>query len=327
VNQYNILFYQKSSFKWYTIMACLYLFLFSLAGCVFFFLNITGEDYILMLFCGLLMLLLNLASAYMLIYGAILKKFYIEITTEYLKVSLPFKSKKSYWKEIYSAGMYEPRNGLNITILLEKDKDRKTKRSISNNLNLMFGLPPCSFQIPLMIFRDIDDEKLLSIIVKQINKNYISNLINIETYKEPTESIIKAIITSILCFIILEIIYGCTIYMFNINFIEIPIIGCFVILSGFNKYYLEKSFNIFVRLWVGFICLIQIPVAIIGVSLVDIIMQLGLITITDVYNFTYNCFLEFIHNPSEQTEIIIFAMICFFIGALIGRVYKLKYTS
>jgi len=52
--------------------------------------------------------------------------------------------------------------------------------------------------------------------------------------------------------------------MLDANYIVIPFFGCFVILSGFNKYYLEKSFNIFVRLWVGYICLIQIPVAIIG---------------------------------------------------------------
>ncbi|HEY8890297.1 MAG TPA: hypothetical protein VIM70_08580 [Clostridium sp.] len=325
MNQYNTLFYQKSSFKWYMIIGCLYCFLASLAGCVFSFLNVTGEEYILMLFCGSFTLLLNLVFAYMLIYGVILKKFYIEITTEYLKVLLPFKSKTTYWKEIYNAGMYESSNNLIITILLKKDKDRKTKRTILNNLNLLFGLAPCSFQIPLLFFKDIDGEEVLSIIVKQIDKNYISNLISTETYKKRTESIIKAIITSIICFVILEIIYGFTLYMLNVNYIVIPLLGCFVILSGFNKYYLEKSFNIFVRLWVGFICLIQIPVAIIGASLVEIIMQLGFITITDVFNFTYSSFLDFMHNPSEQTEIIIFSTICFFIGALKGRVNKFKY--
>ena len=144
-------------------------------------------------------------------------------------------------------------------------------------------------------------------------------------HKEHPENIVKAMITSILCFIVVEVVYGFSLYMLDSNYIVIPIFGCFLILSGFNKCYVEKSFNILVRIWLGFICLIQIPVAIIGLSIVEtIISQRIIITITDVFNIFYGYYMHILYAPSEQTELIIYAVICFLIGALKGRVYKFK---
>jgi hypothetical protein len=297
-----------------------------LAAFVFFIINAVPEedDYILLLFCSIGTFIFILLFVYLFIFGGILKKFYIEVTSDYIKVSLPFKSNITYWKDVHDAGMYESKNNLIIAILLEKDKIKKTRRTIFNSLSLLYGSPPSSFQIPLGIFKDIDSEKLFKIIIEQINKNNVSIEINTETYKENPENITKAIISSGLCFIILEIIYEFIIHILDIDYVMIAVLGCMLIISSFNKYYIEKSFNIFVRLWVGFLCLIQIPVAIIGAPIIQTIMSQGfIITIADVINISRNSFYYLMHESSGQ-DMIIYIILSFIIGALNGRAYTTK---
>lgn len=326
LNQYNTLFYQKSNYKRsLNVFYSIYILIF-LAAFLFIIINTVPEndDYILLLLSSIVMFMLILLFAYLFIFGGILKKFYIEVTSDYLKVSLPFKSNITYWKDVYDAGMYESKNNLIIAILLEKDKIKKTRRTIFNSLSLLYGAPPSSFQIPLGIFKDIDSEKLFEIIIEQIDKNNVSTEINAETYKENTENITKAIISSGLCFIILEIIYEFIIHILDIDYAMIAVLGCMLIIASFNKYYIEKSFNIFVRLWVGFLCLIQIPVAIIGAPIIQTIMSQGfIITIADVINISRNSFYYFM-NDSSGKDMILYIVLSFIIGAFNGRVYTTK---
>lgn len=138
---------------------------------VVFFLIATEDDFIIGLCGGLFMLLLSLFFAYIFIFAGVLKKFYIEITSEYIKVFSLFKPRLAYWRDVHGAQAYEINNNLMIALFLEKDIRKAKKRSLSNSLNSLLGYPGSSFQIPLNYFKEIDVERLLLIIDEQINRN------------------------------------------------------------------------------------------------------------------------------------------------------------
>lgn len=325
MQQYNIPFYQKSSLKWHTNLLFLFCTIVMAACSIFFFIVVIKEDFMEGLFFGLFMLILSFCFAYILISVGILKKFYIEMTSEYIRFSTPFKTRTVYWREIYEAQVYEFNNNIMLSILLEKDINKKRKRTISNSLDSLQGVPPNSFQISLRLFKDIDPQRLLLTIGEQVNKVDTKDYINVECLsednKEYDNSMIKAIIASVFFSIISSIIYGFTIYKLEKNYVILPIFGCYLIISGFNKYYLEESFNLIIRLLLGLICLIQVPTAIIGA----IIISEGFrFTVNDIWIITCEYFKYLFQNPLKQIVVIIIAIICFTIGAFKGRTRKEK---
>lgn len=320
MKQYSIPFYQKSNSKWYINLLYLLGTIVYAASSILCFVFFIKLDFASGLVIGLLTFMLSFFCAYMFISERVLKRFYIEMTSEYIKISVPFKSKITYWKEVYEAQVCELNYNTVITILLEKDRHKK-RRTIFNNFNSLYGVPQYSFNIPLARFKDINAETLLLTIKEQINKVNIKDKIRIENYEEYHDSMIKAIITSVLFCIITSFVYGFTIYLFEKNYVAIPIIGCCLIISAFNKYYSEKSFNLIIRLLLGIVCLIQVPTAIIGAS----IISKGLsVTLNDILSVTNEYFKYLLHNPSNEITVIILAIICFSIGALKGRTNKEK---
>ncbi len=292
-----------------------------MVGCsIFFFVIIMKDDLVMGAIFGIFMLITGIFLAYMVIAVGILKSYYIEMTSEYIKVSLPFKSKVAYWSEINSTEAYEYKNNIFIAILLKKDRLKRRKRSISNSFNSISGIPSYSFQIPLRLYKDIEVERLLLTIENQINQTGIENEAEIvnsnEDYEEPINNIIKAIIASIMMCIVTSVVYGLSIYKLEKNYIVIPIFACFLIISAFNKYYLEESFSVFIRILVGMICFIQVPISIIG----SIIISQGFsFTANDIYSVTVDYFKYLIDNPLDQISIIVVAIICFGIGVVRGR--------
>lgn len=203
VEQYNIPFLKKSSLKWYIYLLFSFCTLLIAGGSIFFFV-VMKDDFSMGLFFGVVMFVMSIYFAYIFVVAGVLKKFYIEITSEYIKFSSPFKSKIAYWREIYEAQVYENNNNTIILILLKKDINKKRRRTISNNYNLIMGIPPSSFQIPLGFFKDIDTQRLLLTMESQINKVDIKDEVNIDilcdSYEQQNNSIIKAIaISSLFC--------------------------------------------------------------------------------------------------------------------------------
>ncbi|KGK90120.1 hypothetical protein [Clostridium sp. HMP27] len=323
MEEYNIPFHQKSSLKWHMKLIFLLLTLFTAGGGIFMLVAVMKEEFIMGLVMGLFMLGIGFYFAYILIAVGILKRFYIEMTEEYIRVSMPFKSKTAYWREIHEAQIYEYNNNTMLAILLEKDVNKKKKRTISNNFTSLYGIPPQSFQIPLRFFSEIDTERLLLTIGEQLNKVYIEDEINIESLNEDNEeldnNIIKAIIAAVLFCVITTSVYGVTIYSLEKNYLMIPIFGCFLIIAGFNKYYLEQSFSLIIRFLMGLICLVQVPAAII---LTIIISERAAITGSDILIIINEYFKYLIQNPSDQIVVIIAAIVCFGFGAFRGRVSR-----
>jgi hypothetical protein len=321
MNKYKLPVLIKSSLKRYMSA----LFVFSTIGMaavsILIFISLMRVKFIEGLLIGLCSLLMSLFMAYTYIFTSVLKKFCIEMTTEYIKVNLPFKTKMAYWREINDVYLYSHSNNTFVGILLHKDIRKKAKRTISNNFDSLYGVPPTSFQIPLLYFADVDIEKLLTTIDEQVDKNESKDYKSIEnSYKdneEESNSLIKATIASVLISVTTTIVYAFAIYKIKKNFVAIPIFGAFLVISVFNKYYVEKKFSLGIRLLLGILCLIQVPAAIIG----SIIFSMGTeVTVNNVIDITLEYFTYLMRNPIEQSAVIIVAIICFAFGTIKGRV-------
>lgn len=321
MEKYDIPFSKKSSLKLGKSIAYLFFILFMAAFSILFLFFIMKDDFIMGLLGGVFMLVLTVFFAYVFITVAILKKFYIELTSEYIKFSSPFKCKIAYWGEIYKAEAYEYNKNCAFAILLKKDVNKR--RSISSSFSSLVGIPAYSFQIPMTYFNDLDIETLLLTVEDRIN--------NSEAVQEANDNILydnsqdednnmgKAILISLLICAISSIIYGFSIYKLKSNYVVIPIFASMFIVSGFNKYYIEKFFSLIVRILLGFICLIQVPIAII----IDAIISSGLdFTGSNVLGIIIEYFRYTMSNPLSQAGTIIVAIICFYIGAFKGRTSK-----
>jgi len=324
LDQYDLPLYQRSSIKWSIYLLFIFCSLFFAGFSILGFIFLMSDDLILGLLSGLLFLILTLYCVYFIISAGILKKFYIEMTSKYIRFKLPLKSIKTvYWNEIFNLQEYEYNHNTMISILLKKDVNKKTKRTISNNFNSMFGIPPYSFQFSLKLFNDIDNQKLLLTMGDQINRVYRKEDANIDRLNEQNEpnhdNIFIALIASIVSYIMISAIYGFTIYKFGENYLVIPILGCFIIISIFNKYYLENSLSLIIRFALGFTCFLQIPTAMI---IVIIILEKINLSITNVLNVSYEYFNYIVRNPLGHILVIIAAISCFVIGGFFGRTKK-----
>lgn len=318
---YNIPFHQRSSLKPYVNVVSVLFSIITVFDSVIIFIGETKENFVSKLLIGMLFLVLGLISAYIFIFGQILKKFYIEMTSEYLKVFLPFKSKKVYWKDIYDAELYDYNNKNNknniITVLLERDKD---KRTILGTLDSLYGVPQYSFKMPLSLFNNVDEQKLMYTMQRLIEKAYKNDKANIEilneSYEKDQNSVPKALATAILICALFSIIYGITMYKLQKNYVAIPILGCFFIIVGFNRFYLETEFSLKVRLLLGLICFLQVPAAVVGSTIMSDQMS---VNVSSILYITCEYFNYLIHNPLEQIAFIIVSIICFVLGAFQGR--------
>lgn len=316
MEEYSIPFFQKSYLKLSMILLLLVLSAALAASSIFFFAIVMKDEFIVGLFFGLFMLIVSFFFAYMLLFIGILKRLYVEMTLEYIKISFLFKTKVVYWREIQEVQAYEAGNNIIVGILLKKDKDEKRRRSISNNFSSLLGVPPYSFQIPIRFFKDIDIGRFLLTMDNQINKANLTVEVNFESHEEYENSIIKAIITSSFFCILTSVIYGFTIYKLEANYVVIPMFACLLIVSGFNKYYLEKSFNLNIRFLLGLICSIQFPIAIIAAIIMPSIFDnLEYEIMSEIAGY----FEYLVHYPLEQIAGIIVTIICFLIGFFKGR--------
>lgn len=317
---YNFPYYRKSGFKWYVYLLYFILIICLTASSGFFLIIMRKDEFVMSLFCSLFSITLDILFIYMLIYVGILKKCFIEMTSEYLRISTPYKTHKVYWNEIYEVNMFYYNHNTIIGVLLEKDRLKKQKRTILNSMNSIMGFPSYSFQIGLALFKDVNKERLLETIAGQINKNPKENYFKVENVtcnnEEKQNNIFKAIITSILICIILSAIYGFSIYKLEENYVAIPMFGSLIIISFFNKYYLEESFKLSIRLFLASLCVCQILVAIVGFTLFAYGVSFS---IEMVQAILIDHFHDLIRNFSGQLLLIFTYVLCFGFGFFRGR--------
>lgn len=327
MDTYTLPLYQKSSLKKSLKFLYLFFVLFFLILSILIFIFITKENPIMGIVFSLILLVLSIFFMYLFINIEILKKFQIEITYEYIKITTPFIKKFAFWKDIYNVQLYNYQNNPMLSFLLIKDLNKKTKSSICNNLNSLLGIPPTSFQISLNLFKDIDMEKLYNTIVMQLDKvsvndtNIITEISN-NIYNRPNNNLIKSIILSFIFTFIIGIIYGLSIYKLESNYLIIPILGSLLIISVFNKYYLEKSFKLSIRCLVGFICSLQVPISIISMLFIDLKSLLPHTKLLMILKMLKSDVKYIIYNPIDHFLLFLIFIVSFGIGFLYGRVSK-----
>ncbi|GAA0177104.1 hypothetical protein SH2C18_03900 [Clostridium sediminicola] len=320
---YNLPYYQKMKLsKGLSILFSFCAIIFGI-GAVFFLIIVRKDDPVFGLLYGLFMLVLSGFFVYAIMLPKIVRKGFIEITTEYIKISTQFKDYIAYWNEISDINVYKFNSNTMMGILLKKDIAKKTKRTVSNSLNSLYGYPPSSFQVSLSLFKDLDVDKLLLTIQHQVNQtnmnydNSIDDMINDEVQVE--NNIFKAITGAFLLSIFLSLIYGYTIYKFETNYIAIPIFASLFIIAVFNKYYMENKFSLGIRLLLGIICLIQPFIAFVEHIMLTAKLEF---TINNIMEVTIEYLKYLLDNPFEQIFVLICAIICFGMGVIKGRVGK-----
>lgn len=325
--EYEIPFYRKSSLNKKLKLLYLFFIVFLAALSLFFFFIFKESHSFIEIFGGVFLLLTSILFLYLFITIDILNKFSIEITNEYIKVISPFSKKMAYWTDIYNVEVYVYNNNPMLSFLLTKDLNKKTRPSISNNLNALSGMPPTSFQISLNLFRDIDIEMLYNTIAKQLgaipkNTDAMITEISNQVYESQSSNLPKAIMLSFVFTFIIGIIYGISLYFLESNYIIIPILGSFLVIVAFDRYYLEESFDLLIRCLVGLICSLQVPIAIVSTIFIDLKLLLPHSKLSTILEMVILEIKNIFYHPLEYIVIIIIFIICFIIGLINGKPSK-----
>lgn len=283
------------------------------------FTELTKDSLVMGILSGIVMFILPVFCIYTFFFGS--KKSYLELTEEYIKVSTPFKIFKANWNEIEAVYEFTANANEMVGFLLKKDIKKRTQRTVLNNLNEVMGQPPISFNISKQMYSDIDYNMFMTTIENQIAlaPKETDNYINVydSDLDDSNDNIVKAMILSVITAIIASIIYGGSIAIINKNFILIPLVLSYVITSVFNKYYIEKNYNIFVRLWVGLLSAIQIPLGYIMVFLIESYEYVNLDSIGLIIRLNFE---DIFTSISTTLIAIVMIIVCFALGFTVGRV-------
>lgn len=283
-------------------------------------------DTIAGILCFLLFFILGIFFLYYFITVELLHKYYISLNEEGITVSAMYKKRYAKWVEIADVSLFEFNGNPTISILLEKDVCKRTKRSISNSINAMYNMPPASFSIGISMYKDIDIEKFCMTISQELEKSQhyksmsIEEVLMLEEGKN-SNNLGKALFFSFLMFIGSIIIYIVSLICFNINILVIPILTTFVIISVFNRYYIEESFNWKIRLYLSLICTLQYPISTVMILLLENKLSINLENI----NLTITFLLDQVKALDiNYIYILIFSVLVFFMGWSKGRARLFK---
>lgn len=305
--------------KWQTNLLFLFCTVLFGAFSVFFIFVVIKDELAIGLFFGIFFLALTLLFLYLLI-AISLKRIFIEVTSDRIIAGLPFKTVSVRWEEIKEINSYSYNSNSYISVLLKKDTDKKPKRTFTNSSNALFGVPPYSFQIPMRLFKDIDIDLMLNAMIEQKNKTKCEDNkrveMNTKSSVEDENYLIKATLMSILISIIIGTIYGISMVKLGKNYIIIPIFCSLLIITVFNKYYIEDSFRLGIRILTGVLCSCQVPIAIITAVLLRERLSISLYSIFFIIK---EYFYYLLINPTDQLFVIITLLVCFGIGAVKGR--------
>lgn len=326
MEKYELPFYKRSSMKFgkkiFWALMGMFFILLSLVG----FLLMTEDSLVMGGFTGSISFLVSLMSFYVLIFVGVLGKFYIKINEESIEISQMFFRKKVFWKEIACIYAYEVNSNIFIAVLLKKDVKLKMKKGFNNSMNEIIGEPPASFKINVSFFSDIDISKLCNTIQERIEKSSIEDdIVSIDNigYEDDFDenNIIKGVLASFILMVLTSVVYAYSIEFLEKDYIILPIFASMFIISIFNKYYIENKLSVFVRLYLGIICFMQVPLSIIlsKMFIHNLTFKFEIIqaVIKSNIDFYKNNLIDFI-------IVIVVGAICFSLGFFQSRVMKSK---
>lgn len=260
-----------AKYKFPKILLILYIFLILLS--FFLFILLLHEVFIV----SILALIFGLFFSYFIVATSLFKKYYVEITNNYIKVKAIFINKTIPWDEVVGISL-DSDNAKNYIGIITKDKALRQQYLFTRIIDaLHYG--PYQVIINLNFLPHIDVERLTHTIRDKITNQNVESFLESERLLElekaeiqkneaPTSNIYKALIYCFLTSIIIGLFYGYLLNIFDrdmfIFLIVIPIAGYLLIIYIYEKNYAEQSFNIFHRLTIGLICIFPIIVGFIS---------------------------------------------------------------
>lgn len=134
--------------------------------------------------------------------------------------------------------------------------------------------------------------------------------------EEQENSFLNAIMSALILSVLIGVVYGYTMKAWDTNLVIIPIFGAWLIIAMFNRFYVEDYFNISIRLLLGLLCFLPIPIAIIETT----ILEGGYPFTWDEIVVVASGYLQWmIEEPLDYLDIVIVSLMCFAIGAIQGR--------
>jgi hypothetical protein len=318
---YSLPFIMHSSYKFG--MHLLLLIFIILFAAIWFFPDIFGIIF------RLFSLTLSLFLAYMWIYIGILKKVYVKLTEDEISFKTMFGLKTIKWTDIAYVETFSMGKNLLIGII-SKEKLKKRKENFLTAISDLYG-GEYSLSIPLQNFPEAKPEKLYSTIFNIAQEKYRQNcseeeIMNISSEnnvedKQIDNSFVTPIIMALIVSLISGAIYGLSIYLLKNNFIVIPFLGMIAIEYAYYKTCQEKRTNIFMRFYVGILCVLQIFAALLTALLME---NTNLIKVIGIWNTISDCVKYIVKYPKEYDIYYILGVIIFFFGAFSG--YSSKIT-
>ncbi|MHB8964234.1 MAG: hypothetical protein ACYC5K_13890 [Saccharofermentanales bacterium] len=214
-------------------------------------------------------ILIALFFAYIWGYIGLLKKATIELSHDGISIQLPFYYKKLKWSEISDVQTYYSSHNSYIGIT-SKARQVEIQNSSHKFLEVLKGL--FTISIPLRSFQAADPEKLFATIVSQANASRVHEA-DEEARNKPLNNVadqpvndkgpVIALLKAFLFAVGSGVLYGFIFYFLKENGAILPIFGCVGIFSIFMKNYNERNSNIFIRLLLGAICALPVPMGVI----------------------------------------------------------------
>lgn len=275
------------------------------------------DNVISMLIGCLLLLSFACFCLYIIISVEMLKKHFIQFTDQEMIIHVPFKKKKVKWKDIHSAALLSNNNTLMLGLLLKEDLFKK--RTLLRNANALLGAD-FSFVFTVGFFKDINPDMLLKTIENKIDDSGYYERLD-EEYQLSEQSFLKGYASSLIVSVLISVVYAFFMVVLKMDIVVIPILGSFIIIAVFNKFYIEETSKVLVRLLMGLVCIIQVPIAIV---LAEIFYNDIEFRIKNIGIVSKQCFEYMTHNFNIDKGItIIIAVICFIIGLTV-RLKKIK---
>ncbi len=267
VEEYSIPYKQSSALKLKFTLFYIVLILFFAAGDAA-YIMLPIKDGITGVACAIFLGAFAIFLLYTLIYTAVLKKLYIELTDEHIAYEHAFGKKSLKWNEIFDVRIYTMNRNTFIGII-SKEKAKKRKQSFWTLLNDLFG-GNYSMTIGLGFFPEIDIERLYltidNMLVRADEKAEAEACDSVDTdssYNEsrdeqPSGNLLLALVKIFWLSIAIGIAYGFSIDILRVNFIIIPVFGTIGIIYTYSKSYKEEKINFIVRIIVGLISVLQV---------------------------------------------------------------------
>lgn len=261
-------------------------------------------------------------------YIGILKKVYLELNEEGLRLKNIFSTKKMRWTDLAYVEVYSKSHSKFIG-LVSKQKAKKQKDNFINFLSMFYG-GNLSLSIPINLFSSMDFDTLYNTLIDRMRieqekngENAIQESSTDEEiqYQLENRNTTVALLYALLVSVVVGTLYGISLQLFNLNIIFIPILGWLGILFVYTKKYNRDTAAIVTNILLGFIMALPFLLA----PFIELILyNQDYLNTYGIFETMRSCAVLMAKTPADYMLYYIFAVCFFYIGFSFGRPMNLK---